>query len=55
MFLKTQDPNTAKELMEAGAELVDEKFGCWIFMEASNFELTERQKKYVVKSPILTI
>ena len=55
MFLKTQDPNVAKELMDSGAELVDKKFGCWIFMEPSNFELTERQKKYVVKSQILSI
>lgn len=55
MFLKTLDANVAKELMAAGAQLIDQRFGCWIFAEPVNYELTENQEKKVVRTNILNL
>lgn len=55
MFLKTTDANVAKELMSAGVQLVDKRFGCWIFMDSENYELTKQQQKKVIKTNILNM
>lgn len=50
MFLKTQDVNTANELIKAGFKLIEKRFGYWVFLDTRDYDLTERQQKYVVRT-----
>lgn len=53
MFIKTKDEHTATELIGAGLQLMCMNDEWWVFVDAPNFELTDEQRRNVIRTPLI--